>query len=219
MAKKLLFILLVVFLFAAGAVVSMADEDPAAIKGVVAEITGTSIAAVSNKTDNTIYIDAFSSDVIERYGDLFFNRNSVKGNVYFIDSQIKIEKDKESADPQDYMLCATLVEDVKLVKGDCLVVMAFIKTDDGYSLLRTPKYMYSDLLGWYEFRLPNTGKENPNRIRLIVYLKSAHEDLELGKNLQITDHEVVIELGNKGFKKSSLMNTFETIKQVESKLN
>lgn len=37
MIKRLMFILLVAFMFAAGAVVSMADDDPASIKNFMAE--------------------------------------------------------------------------------------------------------------------------------------------------------------------------------------
>lgn len=219
MIKKLIFILLVVILLVAGAVVSMADDDMATVKNLMAEKTGLSGSSVSNSTGMTTYIDDFSYEaVIEQYKDVFFDKDNIHEGVYI--KEINALNDQKSTNPQDYILGGSLVEDVIIPKGDCLVLMVFAETEDGYSLIATPKYIYSDLLSMYKFRMPDTGKEKPDRIRIIAFMRSDYENLELGKNLEITDHVIIVETVNKGFNiRNSLKNTTETLKQVESILN
>ena len=219
MVKKMMFILLVVILLVAGAVVSMADDDLAAIKSLMADKTGLSGDAVSNSTGTTTHMNGFPyEEVIEKYKDVFFNKDSVHEGLYI--KEINTLNDQKSTNPQDYLLGGTLIEDVKIPKGDCLVLMVFAETEDGYSMAATPKYIYSDLLSLHRFRMPNTGKNNPDHIRIIVFMRTEHENLELGKNLEITDHVITVEMVNKGFNvKNSLKNTTETLKQVESILN
>lgn len=217
MVKKLMFILVVVILFTASAVVAMADDDLASLSGLTADITGLSGIPAANNTDAAMYIEEYSHQtVIDKYSEVFFDEKSNAGGVYLKEDKTIILKDTDSTNVQDYILTATLMDTVKLADGDSIVVMAFVKTNDTYTLLRTPKQMYTDWLSWYTFKLPFTGKDKPNNVRIIAFLKSDWQSLELGTNLEIIDQTVIIENVNPGFDfKGTLKNSRETIKQVE----
>jgi hypothetical protein len=217
MIKKLMFILLVAVLFAAGAVVSMADDDLASVKNLADEKTGWSGIPVTNNSGAAMYIDEFSHQaVIDKYSEVIFDRQSQAGGIYFKEDKTKLVKDEESSNIQDYKLTATLLDSVKLTDGDSIVIMVFVETDDNYTLLTVPKHLYTPWLRWYKFRLPHTGKDKPNNVRMVAFQKSQWKSLELGVNLEITDRTEIIENENPDFDfKGSLKNSRETIKQVE----
>jgi hypothetical protein len=63
--------------------------------------------------------------------------------------------------------------------------------------------------------LPFSGKENPNLIRVVAFLKSEWQSLELGENLEITNFEIIIEEESFIFK-DSLKSSWDIIKSVEN---
>lgn len=221
MIKKLMFILLVGVLFTACAVVSMADDDPVSIKNLAAEKNGWFGIPVTNNTGDGLYIEEYSDQaVIDRYSEVFFDEEKQAGGVYLEEGETKLVKDEESSNVQDYKLTATKLDTVKLAEGDSIVVMAFVKTEDSYELLTIPKNLSAPWFRWYKFRLPHTGKDKPNHVRVIAFLKSQWKTLELGVNLEITDLMEIIEKEDTGFNfKNSLKNSIDTIKQMGIKLH
>lgn len=212
MLKKLMFVLLVGILFTAGAVVSMADDDlvPANINN------GKSGTPAAVGADEGLYIDGYSNQtVIEKYADVFFAEESQAGGIYLVEGETKLVKDEDSNSIQDYKLTATMLDTVKLDDGDAIVIMAFVKTDEKYELLTTPKNLTSPWLRWYKIKLPHTGKDNPNHVRVIAFQKSKWESLQLGVNLEIIDLTEVIENNKKDFNfLDTLKNCNDTIKRV-----
>lgn len=215
MAKKLTFLLLLVILMAAGAVISMADDDTASLRDLAVENTGNQLSVpVSDNADEPGYIEGYSHQtVIDKYRTLFIDKENQTDGVYLKD--IQVLKDEESSNIQNYTLWATLLDGAQLDDGDSIVVMAFVETEDTYELLGTPKQIFARFMSPYKFKLPFVGKENPNNIRVVAFPKSAFNSLELGVNLEITDRVVVIETESFNLK-SSLRNSFDTIKQVEN---
>lgn len=214
MVKKLTFVLLVVVLLAAGAVVSMADDDLVSFSLTDGNTGSWSDAPVMDITDEDMYIEEYSHEaVINKYRALFLDKSNQMAGIYL--KEVCITKDKESSNAQDYILSATLLDDVKLGSRDSIVVMAFVETNGTFELLGAPKQIYKDLLRWYKFRLPNIGKENPNNIRVVAFLKSDYNFLELGVNLEITDHEEYVIEDESFDVKSSLKNSMDTIKLLE----
>jgi len=216
MIKKLMFISLVVLLFTAGAVVSMADDDRVSVRSLAAEKAGWSSAA--NQIEEDLYIEEYSHQVvIDQYADVFFDEKSQAAGVFLKEDGTKLVKDEDSSNPQDYKLTATMLSTVKLAEGDSVVIMAYVETDGKYDRLTVPKNLSTPWLRWYKIRLPHTGKDKPNYVRVIAFQKSQWQTLKLGLNLEITDLLVVIENENTGFNfKSSLKNSRDTIKQVEN---
>jgi len=212
MIKKLMFVLLVMVLLTAGTVFSMADDpvNPSDNK------SGWSDMPVTNNTDEGLYIDEYSSEtVIDQYSGVFFDEESQAGGVYLAEGEIKLVKDEDSTNIQDYKLTATMMDTVELSDGDSIIVMIFVKTEDTYKLLTIPKNLTSTWLRWYKIRLPYTGKDNPNHVRVVAFQKSQWKSLELGVNLEVTDLSEIIENGNKNFNfRGSLKNCNDTIKQV-----
>lgn len=212
MIKKLIFVLLVGILFTAGAVVSMADDDPVSVN-VNNEKSGT--PAVTG-ADEGLYIDGYSNQtVIDKYADVFFDEESQAGGVYLVEGETKLVKDEDSDNIQDYKLTATMLDTVKLSDGDSIVIMAFVKTDGKYKLLTVPKNLSTPWLRWYKIRLPHTGKDNPNHVRVIAFQRSKWESLQLGVNLEIIDLTEVIGNEKKDFNfLNTLKNCNDTIKRV-----
>lgn len=212
MIKKLMFVLLVGILFTAGAVVSMADDAPVSVN-VNNEKSGT--PAVTG-ADEGLYIDGYSNQtVIDKYADVFFDEESQAGGVYLVEGETKLVKDEDSDNIQDYKLTATMLDTVKLSDGDSIVIMAFVKTDGKYKLLTVPKNLSTPWLRWYKIRLPHTGKDNPNHVRVIAFQRSKWESLQLGVNLEIIDLTEVIGNEKKDFNfLNTLKNCNDTIKRV-----
>ncbi len=219
MIKRLMFILLVAFMFAAGAVVSMADDDPASIKNFMAEKKGGSDSPALNSSGAAQYIEEYSHQaVIDQYSDIFFSEEGLAGDVYMNEEDIKLVKDVDSTNIQDYILSLTLMDTVKPTEEDPIVVMFFVKKEGTYTQLSFPRYLYKRWSRFYNIRLPYTGKDNPNHVRVVAFLKSQWKSLELGVNLEITDRsETIVVAENPDFNlKSSLINSWDTIKRVES---
>ncbi|MBP7175981.1 MAG: hypothetical protein KBA53_07160 [Thermoclostridium sp.] len=218
MIKKLMFILLVVFMLAAGAVVSMADDDPILVKNFIADKNGLSGLPAPKSSSEAMYIEEYSHQaVIDQYSDIFFSETELAGGVYLKEESINLVKDVDSSNIQDYKLTVTLLDTVKLAEGDSIVVMAFVKKEDTYTQLTIPRYLSTPWSRFYKFRLPYTGKDNPNHVRVVAFLKSQWKSLELGVNLEITDRSEIIVAETPGFNlKNSLINSWDTIRRVES---
>lgn len=214
MVKKITFILLVVVLLAAGAVVSMAGEDQGSFNLSGINTGSWFDSPVLDITNEDMYIEEYSHEVvINKYSELFFDKDNQIAEVYL--REVSFVKDTDSSNIQDYTLNARLLEEVKLESRDSIVVMAFVEKNGTYELLGAPKEGFKNCMGWYKLRFPNIGKENPNNIRVVAFLKSAYNSLELGVNLEITDYEEYV-TGDEGFNvKSTLRNSIDIIKQVE----
>ncbi len=211
--------LLVAFLFSIGSVASMGTEvDPSSTNNPAVEKNGWFGSAVTNDRDESTYIEEFSHQtVIDLYSDVFFNEKNQAANVFLKEDTIKLVKDEDSTNVRDYKLTATMLDNVRLTDGDSVVIMAFVETEDTYSLLTIPKNLSTPWLRWFKFRLPYTGKDKPNHVRVVAFLKSQWKALKPGENLEITDLLEIIESENPGFNlKASLKNSRDTIKQVEN---
>jgi hypothetical protein len=202
-------------MMAAGSVVAMADEESAPLMNMIAETNENMQNIVMfDEAVQGEYIEEYSHQaVFNKYQDLFQDREIQMEGVYL--KNICINKSKESYNNQDYTLSAMLLDEVVLENGESIVVMAFVQTDDSCELLGTPKQMFAKLMKPYNFRLPFSGKENPNLIRVVAFLKSEWQSLELGENLEITNFEIIIEEESFIFK-DSLKSSWDIIKSVEN---
>jgi hypothetical protein len=210
MIKKLMFVLLVGILFTVGSVVSMADDDTVQTNDKNQE------SVIPAAAVEGLYIDGYSNQaVIDKYAEIFFDENNQASGVYLVEGETRLVKDEDSDSIQDYKLTATMLDTVRLANGDSIVIMAFVKTDGTYQLLTTPKNLSWTWLRWYKVSLPHTGKDNPNHVRVIAFLRSQWESLQLGVNLEITDLLEIIENDDRGFDfLRSLKNCTDTIRQV-----
>ena len=180
MAKKLCFLLLVLVLMAIGTLVAMADGDETAVKTV----TGMA-APVVNTAEEGQYIEKYTHEaVLEKYGSLFFDQESQSSCVLI--KEYIVKRNVLSDNNQDYLLSGELANGITLKNGDSVVVMVFVKNDDTYELLGTPKEAVTNYLRLYRLRLPFVGGDKPNHIRVVAFLKSGYKELALDKNVQIT---------------------------------
>jgi len=204
MAKKILFAALLFVLILAGSVVSMADEDNNTVindninNGTSFGTSGSlfngfvgnnpAYETAASGVEEAVNEEFSAEAVIEKYGSLFFDEE-VQSEIKLV-SIINIEHDGESKDIGDFVISALVAEDAELDYDESLILMIFIKKDNNFEPLADPVEGYAWFLQKVHF--PNIGKDNPNHIRFVVFPKSSINNLELDKNLQITDMEHIV---------------------------
>lgn len=173
MLKKICFVLLIFTFMIAGALVSFAAKDG-------------NVAMLKEEQPEEYSPEA----VIEKYSSLFFDENNETDNEYL--KGIKITEERTTVDDiQDYNFSAELSDTVQLENGNPIVVMIFVKVGNKYKLLSDPEECNMGLIEPISIYLPNTGKDNPNYIRVIAFPKNSYNELSLD-NIQIYDTEIVI---------------------------
>ena len=155
MAKKLTFVMLVLCLMAFSTVVSMAINDDAVIsenRSLEKAVGGSSLPFVNAATDEQ-YIEVYSHEaVIDEFGSLFFDKDSISDTLLLKD--ITVKRDYYSDNIQNYFLSATLADDVTLKDGNSIVVMVFVETDDTFELLGTPGEVFTKFQRMYKSAFP-----------------------------------------------------------------
>lgn len=223
MAKKIMFMLLVLLLLACGAVASMATGE--GVQNIEGALTLTGLNVPGMDIEDGQYIEDIVEEetytydkIIEEYDSLFFGED-VKTEKVFI-KNIVIKQDNFSDDIHDHELLVTLDDSVVLEDNDFIVVMAFIKKDDSYEMLGTPMEVATVFPKANKFKLPFVGKEQPNCIRLVVFPRSSYDNLTLNENLQIDDKVITITEPNNDFSFwSTLKNSYESFTNIFKKLS
>ncbi|ANX02559.1 hypothetical protein CSTERLE_13810 [Thermoclostridium stercorarium subsp. leptospartum DSM 9219] len=191
MLKKLTFVFLVVSFMIAGALVSMADEDEDFI--FYRYTVNNAIYAAEESQGRP---EEYSHEaVIEMYSSLFFDADS-KSDVEFIKDINITEKNDTKDNNKDYSFSAVLSENVLPEEGNAIILMFFIRQDDTYEELIPPEEIDPSqcrmkMIEPITLELPNVGEDNPNHIRIIVFLKNSYKELTLD-NIQIYDAKIVI---------------------------
>lgn len=227
MAKKLTFVIMVFLLMIAASVVSMAiDDDFAAVKNVSAEKTGNWMnsnvidysdidANAMDNIDEAIISQEYSHEyVIQEYESSLFDKSNQFEGVYM--EHIDILKQNTSADDRDYVLTATLKDEVEL-DGDAVVIMVFVEKDGTYELLREPAEINNKMFGGYLLTMPYTGNDKPNHIRVVAFLKNSYQVLEPGVNVEIVDQVIEVR-GKDNDIKSTLLSRDQTYNNVKKKI-
>jgi len=211
MLKKLVFTIMFFAFIIAGAVVSFANEDDVIVYNRYTVNYMTNIAEETGEE-----IEEYSHEaVLEKYSSLFFGDESSTETEYIKD--ININKNPTTTDKQDHSFSATLADNVSLEDGNILVLMFFVKEGDTFKQLISPveiecRLRFIEPIG---MTLPNTGKDNPNCIRIIVFPKDNYNELSL-ENIQIYDIEILV--SSYIFRKDSLKNSKELTDFVWNKV-
>lgn len=225
MAKKVLFMLLIIGLMAVWAVVSMATPDGMTnFNGAFtdATLTGATIPCINIEEEQQIkqalQDEAYTYEkIIEEYDSLFFDKDIKTKEVYVKDIVIK-QQDARNASSQDYELLVTLADNINLEHGDSITIMAFVEKNGKYELLGSPNKVVTKYPKPYRFGLPTVSEKQPNRIRIIVFLKNNYVNVISEDNLQIEDRDVIIPGSRQNFSiRGSLINykeCFDILKKL-----
>ncbi len=229
MTKTFVFFLLIFILMIAGAVVSMATGDDMDMSdNLPTENSNTAEMILdydalqdffpSEETDvleiepEDFQTEEYSTEyVLEKYQSLFFE-DEIQSESELVSIKINQNSDGNSS-IQDYIVAGTVTETIELAMDDSMMLMIFIEKDDTFEFLAYPEE--GSALIKSKVKLPFTGKDNPNRIRFIAFPKKSYDQLELDKNLQITDMEIIITTPFERLKEK-LLNTEDSLKYLEN---
>ncbi|HZK25940.1 MAG TPA: hypothetical protein VFD00_00160 [Thermoclostridium sp.] len=219
MLKKIMFILLVSSLMILGSLVCMAYGDDDINEGSymatrLNDFVDFAPSAVNVENDAPQEEEYSDEAVIEQYSSLFFETEDETEVEFITDIQDCVDKESQKC-----TFYATISENIQIDEGDNIVVMAFVQKDDSYELLASGEFEITiKYLRPIELNLPNTGKDNPNYVRIIVFPKNSYDNLSLD-NVQIYCKTKVIDNKKFDFESTLFNGPMDIIKHVNGKIS
>ncbi len=194
MTKRFVFLLVLLLVLLTSTVTVLAfdtNPPPAAAKVAYTEVKVPDITSPGGVTYYT-----------NKNASLFFNQDNQSKENFLV--CVSANRDLKTNDLLRYTLSGSIKTDENAAdatedSNDPLIVLLYIKIDGAYEPLNTidaktykdTNMLETNRLIYAKVLLQNLGNEKVNQLRMIAFRKSQLNQLELDKNLQITDLKVV----------------------------